>query len=96
MYPTSGRNENISETVTTGNNRDNGNNVNDAGGDPGHNANDVGENLDNATYSSSSELANMTSALNISASQNNSDLSMPDIEGGSQPPSYMESINEES
>ncbi|CAG8551041.1 1345_t:CDS:2 [Ambispora leptoticha] len=50
---------------------------------------------DNATYSSSSELANITSALNISASRNDSDFSMSDV-GGSQPPSYMESINEES
>ncbi|CAG8750366.1 6750_t:CDS:2, partial [Racocetra fulgida] len=29
-----------------------------------------------------------------SASQNDSDISMPDIGGGSQQPSYMESVNE--
>ncbi|CAG8636171.1 3278_t:CDS:2, partial [Diversispora eburnea] len=53
------------------------------------NRNNVGG--DNATYSSS-ELINITSALNISASQNDSDFSMPDVGGGSQP---LESINEE-
>ena len=83
---TRGRNEDVSKTVTTGNNRDNGNN--------GNNVNDVSGDLDNATYSSSSELANITSALNISASRNDSDFSMSDV-GGSQPPSYMEPINEE-
>ena len=89
---TSGRNENISETATTGNNRDNGsnvNNVNDAGGDSGRITNDV----DNATYSSSSELANMISKLNTSTSRSDSDLSMPDV-GDSQPP-QVEPINEE-
>jgi len=63
-------------------------------GNSGHNANDVDGNLDNARYLSSSELANIASSLNISASQNDSDVSMFDVEG-SQPPSYMESINEE-
>ena len=90
---TSGRNENISETVTTGNNQDNGNNVNnvnDVSGNSGRNANDIGGNLDNATYSSSSELANMISSLNT---RSDSDLSMPDV-GDSQPP-HMEPINEE-
>ncbi|CAG8638332.1 10079_t:CDS:2, partial [Diversispora eburnea] len=48
--------------------------------------------LNNVTYESSSELINITSALNISASQNDSDFSMPDVVGGSQP---LESINEE-
>nr|CAG8579401.1 14138_t:CDS:2 [Entrophospora candida] len=91
------RNENTSETVTTGNNQDNGNNVNnvnDVSENSGHNANDVDENLDNVRYLSSSELANITSSINISASQNDSDVSMFDVED-SQPPSYMESINEE-
>ncbi|CAG8761328.1 25178_t:CDS:2, partial [Dentiscutata erythropus] len=37
-------------------NRDNINNVNDADGNSGHNTNDVGRNLDNATYSSLSNL----------------------------------------
>ncbi|CAG8653979.1 7357_t:CDS:1, partial [Diversispora eburnea] len=58
-----------------------------------NNRNNVGG--DNATYSSSSELANITSGLNISASQNSSDFSMPDVGGSSQLPSYMEPINEE-
>ncbi|CAJ0631181.1 15870_t:CDS:2 [Entrophospora sp. SA101] len=91
------RNENTSETVTTGNNQDNGNNVNnvnDVSENSGHNVNDVDENLDNVRYLSSSELANITSSINISASQNDSDVSMFDVED-SQPPSYMESINEE-
>ncbi|CAG8579186.1 2534_t:CDS:2 [Ambispora leptoticha] len=64
---------------------------NNVGGNSSHNIDnidDTNENLD--------DLTDITSTLNISASQNNSDLSMPDIEGGSQPPSYMESINEES
>ncbi|CAG8621730.1 9664_t:CDS:2, partial [Diversispora eburnea] len=34
---------------------------------------------DNATYLSSSELANITSGFNISASQNSSDFSIPDV-----------------
>ncbi|CAG8635726.1 10342_t:CDS:2, partial [Paraglomus brasilianum] len=90
---TSERNENI----TTGNNQDNGNNVNnvnDVSGDSGRNANDVGGNssnntndvsgdlggnLDNAT--SPSELANITSSLNVSVSRNDSDISMFDVEG---------------
>ena len=50
-------------------NRDNINNVNDADGNSGHNTNDLGRNLDNATYSSSSELANMISKLNTSTSR---------------------------
>ncbi|CAG8651563.1 4203_t:CDS:2, partial [Paraglomus brasilianum] len=94
-WATSGRNEDISDIVTTGNNRDNGNNgnnVNNVSGDC-RNANDVGGNLDNATYSSSSELANMISKLNTSTSCSDSDLSMPDV-GDSQPP-QVEPINEE-
>ncbi|CAG8777820.1 21595_t:CDS:2, partial [Dentiscutata erythropus] len=65
---TSERNEDTSETVTTGNNRDNGNNENNVNamsggsgrnadnvsGDSGCNANVVGGNLD-VTYSSSSD-----------------------------------------
>ncbi|CAJ0830870.1 11523_t:CDS:2 [Entrophospora sp. SA101] len=77
------RNENTSETVTTGNNQDNGNNVNnvnDVSENSGHNVNDVDENLDNVRYLSSSELANITSSINISASQNDSDVSMFDVE----------------
>jgi len=92
-WATSGRNEDVSDIVTTGNNRDNGNNVNNVSGDSGHNANGVGGNLDNATYSSSSELANMISKLNTSTSRSDSDLSMPDV-GDSQPP-QVEPINEE-
>ncbi|CAJ0640703.1 13190_t:CDS:2 [Entrophospora sp. SA101] len=46
------------------------------------------------TYLSSSELANIPTSLNMSASQNDSDVSMFDVEG-SQPPSYTEAINEE-
>ncbi|CAG8540758.1 12118_t:CDS:2 [Cetraspora pellucida] len=69
------------------------NNVNNADGNSGHNTNDVGKNLNNVTYLSLSNLANITSNPNISASQNDSDISMPDI-GGSQP-SCMENINEE-
>ncbi|CAG8708782.1 28251_t:CDS:2 [Dentiscutata erythropus] len=65
-------------------------NVNDVCGDSGNNTNDASGNLSNVTYSSSSELINITSALNLSASQNDSDLSMPDIGGP------LESINEES
>ncbi|CAG8834212.1 5177_t:CDS:2 [Gigaspora margarita] len=91
---TRGRNEDVSEIVTTSNNRDNGNNVNDVSGDSGHNANGVCGDLDNATYSSSSELANITSKLNTSILRSDSDLSMPDI-GSSQPPSCIENINEE-
>ncbi|CAG8722230.1 5835_t:CDS:2, partial [Acaulospora morrowiae] len=77
--------------------------VNDGSGNSGHNANDVDGNLgssshcsaiDNATYPSSSELVNITSSLNISVSQNGSDVSMFDVKS-SRPPSYMESINEE-
>ena len=41
---------------------------NNAGENSGRNANDVGGNLD-ATYSSSSELANMISKLNTSTSR---------------------------
>ncbi|CAG8737499.1 39704_t:CDS:2 [Gigaspora margarita] len=91
---TRGRNEDVSEIVTTSNNRDNGNNVNDVSGDSGRNTNSVCGDLDNATYSSSSELANITSKLNTSILRSDSDLSMPDI-GSSQPPSCMENINEE-
>ncbi|CAG8525860.1 17399_t:CDS:2 [Gigaspora rosea] len=65
-------------------------NVNDVCGDSGNSTNDASGNLSNVTYSSSSELINITSALNLSASQNDSDLSMPDIGGP------LESINEES
>ncbi|CAG8454745.1 8321_t:CDS:2 [Scutellospora calospora] len=75
-------------------NRDNINNVNNANGNSGYNTNDVGRNLDNAIYSSLSNLVNTTSTPNIFASQNNSDISMLDIEG-SQLPSYIENINEE-
>ncbi|CAG8651731.1 4656_t:CDS:2, partial [Diversispora eburnea] len=53
---------------------------------------DENSSRDNVTYESSSKLINITSALNISASQNDSDFSMPDVGGGSQP---LESINEE-
>ncbi|CAG8576753.1 12258_t:CDS:2 [Acaulospora morrowiae] len=67
-------------------NRDNTNNVvsrplavNNTGGDSGHNADDVSGNLNNATYKSSSDLAN-----NISASKNDSEVSMRDV-GSSQP-----------
>ncbi|CAG8809431.1 18622_t:CDS:2, partial [Racocetra fulgida] len=60
-------------------NRENVSNVNDADGNSGHNTNDVGRNLDNATYLSLPHLANTTSTPNISASQNDSDISMPDI-----------------
>ncbi|CAG8800800.1 9260_t:CDS:2, partial [Cetraspora pellucida] len=70
------------------------NNVNDADKNLGHNTNNVGKNLDNATYSSLSNLVNTTSTPKISASQNDSDISMPNIEG-SQPPSCMKNINEE-
>ncbi|CAG8650696.1 27582_t:CDS:2 [Dentiscutata erythropus] len=69
------------------NNRDN---VNDVCRDLGNNTNDAGRNLSNVTYSSSSELINITSALNLSASQNDSNLSIPDIEGP------LESINKKS
>ncbi|CAG8765079.1 2303_t:CDS:1, partial [Dentiscutata erythropus] len=74
-------------------NQDNVSNINDADGNSGYNTNDVGRNLDNATYLSLSNLANTTSTSNISTSQNDSDISMPDI-GGSQP-SCIENINEE-
>ncbi|KAF0450518.1 hypothetical protein F8M41_002170 [Gigaspora margarita] len=73
--------------------RDNVSNVNEANGNAGDNTNDVGRNLDNVTYLSLPNLANTTSTPNISVSQNDSDISMPDI-GGSQP-SCMENINEE-
>ncbi|CAG8658190.1 9597_t:CDS:2, partial [Diversispora eburnea] len=53
---------------------------------------DENSSRDNVTYESLSKLINITSALNISASQNDSDFSMPDVGGGSQP---LESINEE-
>ncbi|CAG8661345.1 13_t:CDS:2, partial [Diversispora eburnea] len=42
---------------------------------------DENSNRDNVTYESSSELINITSALNISVSQNDSDFSMPDVGG---------------
>ncbi|KAF0529169.1 gag-pol fusion protein [Gigaspora margarita] len=71
-------------------NQDNVSNVNDADRNLGHNTNDVARNLDNAIYSSLTNLANTTSTPNISASQNDSDISMADI-GGSQP---LEPINE--
>ncbi|CAG8766455.1 10109_t:CDS:1, partial [Cetraspora pellucida] len=74
-------------------NRDNVSNVNDTNENSGHNTNDVGRNLDNATYLSLPNLANTTSTPNISALQNDSNISMPDI-GGSQP-SCIENINEE-
>ncbi|CAG8687923.1 5277_t:CDS:1, partial [Ambispora leptoticha] len=57
------------------------------------NRDNAGRNLNNATYSSSSELANMISKLNTSTSRSDSDLSMPDV-GDSQPP-QVEPINEE-
>ncbi|CAG8673028.1 3409_t:CDS:2 [Ambispora leptoticha] len=61
-----------------------GNNTNNVGGNSSNNINDaggnLGGNLDNAIYSSSSELANITSALNISASRNDSDLVCPMLE----------------
>ena len=66
------------------------------GGNSSNNTNDAGGNLGGklyATYSSSSELANMTSNLKITTSRNNSDYSMPDVED-SQPP-QVEPINEE-
>ncbi|CAG8591135.1 11381_t:CDS:2 [Ambispora leptoticha] len=56
--------------------------------DNASNVNNAGRNLDNVTYSSSSDLANITPTLNMYASQNDSDFSMPDG-GGSQP---LESI----
>ncbi|CAG8589042.1 1259_t:CDS:2, partial [Scutellospora calospora] len=68
-------------------------NVNDADGNSGYNTNDVSRNLDNVTYLSLPNLANTTSTSNISASQNDSNISMPNI-GGSQP-SCIENINEE-
>ncbi|CAG8806796.1 5810_t:CDS:2 [Cetraspora pellucida] len=71
-------------------NQDNVSNVNDADRNSGHNTNDVARNLDNAIYSSLTNLANTTSTPNISASQNDSDISMADV-GGSQP---LEPINE--
>ncbi|KAF0452014.1 hypothetical protein F8M41_001950 [Gigaspora margarita] len=71
-------------------NRDNVSNVNDADRNSGHNTNDVARNLDNVIYSSLTNLANTTSTPNISASQNDSDISMADV-GGSQP---LEPINE--
>jgi hypothetical protein len=70
--------------VITNTGGESGRNVGDTGGD-------LGGNLDNATYSSSSDLINSALALNITASQNDSDFSMPDVEGGSQP---LEPINE--
>ncbi|CAG8449688.1 6088_t:CDS:2 [Scutellospora calospora] len=73
--------------------RHNINNVNDADRNSDYNTNDIGRNLDNVTYSLSN-LINTTSTPNISVSQNNSDISMLDIEG-SQSPSYIENINEE-
>ncbi|CAG8613223.1 7811_t:CDS:2, partial [Diversispora eburnea] len=42
---------------------------------------DENNNRDNVTYESLSELINITLALNISASQNDSDFSMPDVGG---------------
>ena len=74
-------------------NRDNASNVNNTSKNLNNNTNNVGRNLGNATYSSSSELANMISKLNTSASRNDSDHSMHDVED-SQPP-QVESINEE-
>jgi len=56
---TGGRNEDVSETATTGNNRDNGNKVNDVSRDSGRNANGVSKDLDNVTYSSSSSLIHL-------------------------------------
>ncbi|CAG8455061.1 8471_t:CDS:2 [Cetraspora pellucida] len=73
---------NISHHETT--NRDNVSNVNDANGNSDYNTNDIGRNLDNVTYLSLPNLANTTSTPNIFASQNDSNISMPDI-GGSQP-----------
>ncbi|KAF0488582.1 hypothetical protein F8M41_022246 [Gigaspora margarita] len=60
-------------------NRDNVSNVNDADRNLGHNTNDVARNLDNAIYSSLTNLANTTSTPNISASQNDSDISMANV-----------------
>ncbi|CAG8779086.1 9782_t:CDS:1, partial [Gigaspora margarita] len=71
-------------------NQDNVSNINNANRNSGHNTNDVARNLDNAIYSSLTNLANTTSTPNISASQNDSNISMVDVEG-SQP---LESINE--
>ncbi|RHZ43759.1 hypothetical protein Glove_856g6 [Diversispora epigaea] len=51
-------------------------NINDTGEDLGQNADDVDGNLDNSTYNFSSDLTNITSAFNIFASQNDSDISM--------------------
>ncbi|CAG8854232.1 15810_t:CDS:1, partial [Gigaspora margarita] len=90
------RNEDVSETVTTSNNRDNVSNVNNADGNSGHNTNDVGGNLDRekvpllCNNAPLSNLANTTSTPNISASRTDSDISMVDV-GGSQP---LEPINE--
>ncbi|CAG8816292.1 45299_t:CDS:2, partial [Gigaspora margarita] len=60
-------------------NRDNVSNVNDADRNSGHNTNDITRNLDNAIYSSLTNLANTTSTPNISVSQNDSDISMVDV-----------------
>ncbi|CAG8577848.1 478_t:CDS:2 [Scutellospora calospora] len=72
---------------------DNVSNINDTDRNSGYNTNDVSRNLDNATYLSLPNLANTISTSNISASQNNSNISMLDI-GGSQP-SCIENINKE-
>ncbi|CAG8488183.1 3544_t:CDS:2 [Ambispora leptoticha] len=90
-------NNSISQPLVENNTgRDSGHNANDVGRNSGHNVDDTGGdldgNLDDTTYDFSSDLTNITSALNISASQNDSDISMPDMGGGSQP---LESINEE-
>ncbi|CAG8762721.1 12866_t:CDS:2, partial [Cetraspora pellucida] len=76
--------------------RDSGHNANDVGENSGHSVDDtggdLGENLYDTTYKFSSDLTSITSALNISASQNDSDFSMADAGGDSQ---LLESINEE-
>ncbi|CAG8521618.1 12219_t:CDS:2, partial [Acaulospora morrowiae] len=69
--------------------RDSGHNANDVGENSGHNVDDTGGNLDDTTYEFSSDLTSITSALNISASQNDSDFSMADAGGDSQ---LLESI----
>ncbi|CAG8829753.1 17513_t:CDS:2, partial [Gigaspora margarita] len=71
-------------------NRDNVSNVNNMDRNLGHNTNDVAKNLDNVIYLSLTNLENTTSIPNISASQNDSDISMVDV-GGSQP---LKPINE--
>ncbi|CAG8456593.1 11824_t:CDS:2 [Ambispora leptoticha] len=66
--------------------RNSSNNMNNVSGD-------LGKNLNNTTYSSSSELANIISKLNTSTLWSDNDLSMSDVRD-SQPP-QVKSINEE-